>query len=178
MRDSKLVALKLLVWLALIGHINGCKPQSPPVERDVMRKLLASFVLPMGDLSIVSRPSDCRTDGQTSLPVPLGLFDAFLNANDEQSNDFDLSEFGDRVTTTTDRPRRLYLRTRKPVVSLSRAGMTTNDALVCVEVYAQEERAFFVFLRREGSTWRLAGEVVSWEEPEEEDLTEDPEDGY
>ena len=56
--------------------------------------------------------------------------------------------------------------------------MTTNAALVCVEVYAQEERAFFVFLRREGSTWRLAGEVVSWEEPEEEDLTEDPEDGY
>ena len=65
MRDSKLVALKLLVWLALIGHINGCEPQSPPVERDVMRKLLTSFVLPMGDLSIVSRPSDCRTDGQT-----------------------------------------------------------------------------------------------------------------
>ncbi|HIM33932.1 MAG TPA: hypothetical protein EYM33_00240 [Pseudomonadales bacterium] len=126
----------------------------------------------------MSRPSDCRTDGQTSLAVPLGLFDAFLKANDEQSDDFDLSEFGDRVTTTSGHPRRLYLRTRKPVVSLSRAGMTTNDALVCVEVYAREERAFFVFLRREESTWRLAGEVVSWEELEEEDLTEDPEDGY
>ena len=132
----------------------------------------------MGDLSIVSRPSDCRTDGQTSLAVPLGLFDAFLKANDEQSDDFDLSEFGERVTTTSGHPRRLYLRNRKPVVSISRAGMTTNDALICVEVYAREERAFFVFLRREESTWRLAGEVVSWEEPEEEDLTEDPEDGY
>jgi len=170
--------MRSLVWLVLVGLINGCERQGPPVERDVMRKLLTGFVLPMGDLSIVSRPSDCRTDGQTSLAIPLRLFNAFLKANDEQSTVFDLSEFGDRVTTTSDHPRRLYLRTRKPVVAVSRAGMTTNDALVCVEVYAHEERAFFVFLRRQKVIWRLAGEVVSWEEPEETDLTEDPEDGY
>ena len=173
-----LVAVGNLAGLALIGLISGCEPQSPPVERDVVRKLLTGFVLPMGNLSIVSRPSDCRTDGRSDLALPLGLFDAFLRANNEQSTVFDLSEFGDRVAVTSDHPRRLYLRSRKPVVSVSRAGMTTNDALVCVEVYAQEERAFFVFLRREKTTWRLAGEVVSWEEPEEEDLTEDPEDGY
>ena len=143
-----------------------------------MRKLLTGFVLPMGELSIMSRPSDCRTDGKTGLAIPLGLFDAFLNANDEQATMFDLSEFGDRVIPAGDTPRSVYLQVRNPVVSISRVGMTTNDALVCVEVFAQEERAFFVFLRREGAIWDLVGEAVAWEEPEEEDLTEDPEDGY
>ena len=143
-----------------------------------MRKLLTGFVLPMGELSIMSRPSDCRTDGKTGLAIPLALFDAFLNANDEHATVFDLSEFGDRVISAGDSPRSVYLQVRNPVVAISRAGMTTNDALVCVEVFAQEERAFFVFLRRESAIWDLVGEVVAWEEPEEEDLTEDPEDGY
>jgi len=167
-----------LTGLTLLGLISGCEPQSPPVERDIVRKLLTGFVLPMGNLTIVSRPSDCRTDGQSDLALPLELFDAFLRANNEQSTVFDLSEFGDRVATTSDNPRSLYLRSRKPVVSVSRAGMLTNDALVCVEVYAREERAFFVLLRREKTIWHLAGEVISWEEPEEENLTEDVEDGY
>ena len=143
-----------------------------------MRKLLTGFVLPMGELSIMSRPSDCRTDGKSGLAIPLVLFDAFLNANDEQAVAFDLSEFGDRVISAGDSPRSVYLQLRNPVVSISRVGMTKNDALVCVEVFAREERAFFVFLHREGATWDLVGEMVAWEEPQEEDLTEDPEDGY
>ena len=96
-----------------------------------MRKLLTGFVLPMGELSIMSRPSDCRTDGKTGLAIPLDLFDAFLNANDEQATMFDLSEFGDRVIPAGDTPRSVYLQVRNPVVSISRVGMTRNDASVC-----------------------------------------------
>ena len=71
-------------------------------------------------------------------------------------------------------PRREYRRIRKPVVALSRAGMTLDAAVVCVEVFATEDRAFFFFLRRDREGWHRDREVVAWEEPEEEDLTEDP----
>ena len=137
-----------------------------------MSSLFAGFVLPMGDVVVISRPSDCRSEGVMKEAVPAALFEQFLTAN-RGDEGFDLSRFSDRVRFVDDpdaSPRNLRAEFGAPVISISRAGYRSEDALVCVEVFASEERAFFVLLDRDHEGWRTAREMTAWRAPRPEAL--------
>ena len=147
-------------------------PLEPPREAGIMASLFAGFVLPMGDLVVISRPSDCRTGGVMKEAVPAALFEQFLAANSGDEG-FDFSPFSDRVRFVDDpdaSPWSLRAEFGAPVISISRAGYRNEDALVCVEVFAREERAFFVLLDRDHEGWRATREMTAWRAPRPEAL--------
>ena len=172
------LAAGLAATLALVAGILLLRPSTPPVPRevDIMSGLVNDFVVPMGDLIVTSRPSDCRTDGVTKAAVPAALFARFLQAN-RVDEAFDLTVFADRLRLgdaadeQDQSPRRLYAMSRAPVVSISRAGFRQDDALVCVEVFASQERAFFVLLSRGNRAWSVVRELTAWEAPEPENFS-------
>ena len=137
-----------------------------------MASLVAGFILPMGDVAVISRPSDCRSEGVMKEAVPAALFEQFLDAN-RSDKGLDLSRFSDRVRFVDDpdaSPWNLRAELGAPVISISRAGFRNEDALVCVEVFASEERAFFVLLDRDHEGWRTAREITAWRAPKPEAL--------
>ncbi len=164
-------AALLLVFAAGI-YLMRPPPLEPPSEADIMASLFAGFVLPMGDVVVISRPSDCRSEGVMKEAVPAALFEQFLAAN-RGDEGFDLSRFSDRVRFVDDpdaSPWKLRAEFGAPVISISRAGYRSQDALVCVEVFASEERAFFVLLDRDYEGWRTAREMTAWRAPRPEAL--------
>jgi hypothetical protein len=171
------VALGALV-IAIFAFRPG--PLSPAREIDIISSLVNSYVIPMGNLVVVSRPSDCRTDGVTKAVLEADLFKLFLDANRDGVSAFDLRPFDNRlnVETSDQSPRRLYGARGVPVVAVSRAGFDKVDALVCVEVFAREERAFFVFLKRDAAGWSVRREAEAWIAPKPEDYGLDEEAGY
>ena len=149
----------------------GCAPELPaPREQDVIDALAQDFMAPMGDVLFASRPGDCRTDGVTDAPVAAGLFAAFLDANEEPIA-ADAHRPGLRIDSTGDSPRMLSARTGEPVVAFSRAGLLGDDALVCIEVFGAQERAFFVLLARDHrGVWSVRSELEVWTELPPEEL--------
>ncbi len=159
-------AALVLVFAAGIYLIRP-PPLGPPREADIMASLFAGVVLPMGDVVVTSTPSDCRSDGVMREAVPAALFERFLIAN-RGDEGFDFSRYSDRVRFVEDpdkSPWDLRGEFAAPVISISRAGFRTGDALVCVEVFAAEERAFFVLLDRDHQGWRTAREITAWRAP-------------
>lgn len=160
-----LVALVLLV---------GCAAETPPAtEQDVLAALATDLLLPMGDVRVAGWPSDCRTDGVTDAPVAAALFAAFLDANAEAAP-LSLAFGGPaarlRVDSSGLHPRRLSAERAEPVVAVSHVGMVAGAALVCVEVFGVQERAFLVLLERGrsgGFLVRSEIEVYSELAPEE-----------
>lgn len=132
--------------------------------------LAADFLTPMGDVLFARQPSDCRTDGVTDAPVAAGLFAAFLEAN-EQPIEAAAHRPGLRIDSSGDSPRTLSARMGEPVVAFSRAGLRGDDALVCVEVFGVQERAFFVLLARDHrGIWSVRSELEVWAELAPEEL--------
>ena len=144
----------------------GCAPELPPArETDVVRFLVDDFVLPMRDVLVASRASDCGTDGETGSAVPAALFAAFLAANDEDFAPLDLAAYSPRlrVDSSAAAPRAVSRREREPVLSLSRVGVHGNEALACVEVFGVDERGFFLLLRRDpAGKWSVQAELEAW----------------
>ena len=68
-------------------------------------------------------------------------------------------------------PRTVSAQHRAPVVAFSRVGLLGDDALVCVEVFGVQERAFFVLLRRDAvGLWSVRTELEVWAELPPEEL--------
>ena len=153
-----------LATLALV--LFGCAPELPPAtESDVVRFLVADFVLPMRDVLVASRASDCGTDGETGSAVPAALFAAFLAANNEDFAPLDLAAYAPRlrVDSSAAAPRAISRRQREPVLALARIGIDGNEALACVEVFGVDERGFFLLLQRDpGGRWSVQAELEAW----------------
>lgn len=160
--------MALAVLLVLAGGILLLRPGPMPEPReiDVLSSLVTQFVGPLGDVSVASAASDCRTDGETRAALPAALFQAFLVAN-AQAEPFDLTPFAHRVAVLPPDVDTASLPPSGTVVSVSRVGMLTSDALVCVEVFGRKERAFFVVLQRSHEeAWAVTRELAAWEAPE------------
>ena len=153
----------------------GCARELPPAaEQDVLDALAKDFLLPMGDVLVASWPSDCRTDGETNAPVQAALFAAFLVAN-EHNDGAGLPRQALAARLRVDPsglpPRTVSAQHRAPVVAFSRVGLLGDDALVCVEVFGVQERAFFVLLRRDAvGLWSVRTELEVWAELPPEEL--------
>lgn len=176
----RLAAGAALVLLFAAGiYLMRPPPLGPARETDIMASLFAGFVSSMGDAVVISRPSDCRSDGVMKEAVPAALFERFLAANRDDRG-FDLSPLSERVHFVDDpnaSPWSLRAEFGAPVISISRAGFRNKDALVCVEVFAGEERAFFVLLARDHEGWHTSREITAWRAPRPEALdSEEAED--
>lgn len=148
----------------------GCTEEAPPTEADAAKALVASFLRPIGDVLMTSAPSDCRTDAETDAPIPAALFGAFLVAN-EGAEPLGLEAFGGLRVDGSGAPARIVSAERgEPVISVSRIGLTGNQALVCIEVFGAQERAFFVLLERAGGAWAVRSEIEVWSELPPEEL--------
>ena len=161
---SKPRALQLLTALALAG----CTPDlPPPTEFEVLQSVAKEYVLPLGQLPVVSQTTDCRTAGETKAALPAELFAAFLAANERKAGAFDLARAAPRllVDDSGDSPRRIAARQRTPVLLISRAGLAGNQALVCMEVFGTEERSFFLLMERDhAGAWAVRSELEAWRE--------------
>lgn len=167
--------------LAALVLLVGCAAESPPAtEQDVLAALATDLLLPMGDVRVSGWPSDCRTDGVTDAPVAAGLFAAFLDANAEAapaSLVFGGAAARLRVDSSGLHPRRLSAEAAEPVVAVSRAGMVDDAALVCVEVFGVQERAYLVLLNRrpsghgtQGAAFVVRSEIEVYSELAPEEL--------
>ena len=104
--------------------------------------------------------------------VPAALFERFLIANSGDAG-FDFSPLSEGVHFVDDpdaSPWSLRAEIGAPVISISRAGFRNRDALVCVEIFAGEERAFFVLLVRDQKGWHTSREMTAWRAPRPETL--------
>lgn len=169
----RLAAGAALVLLFAAGiYLMRPPPLGPPRETDIMASLFAGFVSPMGDVVVISRPSDCRSEGVMKEAVPAALFERFLAAN-RGGRGFDFSLLSEGMHFVDDpnaSPWSLRTEFGPPVISISRAGFRDADALVCVEVFAREERGFFILLDRDREGWRTAREMTAWRAPRPEAL--------
>ena len=71
--------LVLVVAAALIFLVRPETRQGSR-EVDVVSSIVGNFLIPMGDLTVISRPSDCRTDGLVKAALPATLIQKFLEA--------------------------------------------------------------------------------------------------
>ena len=164
-------AALLLIFAAGI-YLMRPPPLEPPREADVMAALLAEFVSPLGDVAVISRPSDCRSEGVMKEAVPAALFERFLVANSGDTG-FDLASSSDVLHFVDDpdaSPSSLRAEFGVAVISISRVGYRLEDALVCVEIFAREERGFFVLLDRDQEGWHTSREMTAWRAPRPETL--------
>ena len=160
------------VWVVGL-LLAGCAGElPPPTEQEVHAALARDFLQPMGDVLVAGASSDCRTDGVTDAPVPAILFAAFLDANEPgEPPDLAGSAVRLRLDTSGRHPRRISAERAEPVVAVSRAGLADASALVCVEVFGVQERAFFVLLdRAETGVWSVRTELKVWSELPPEEL--------
>ena len=134
-----------------------------------MAALLRDVVRPARGALVVSEPSDCHSRGEAKAALGAGLFRSFLDANGSKSQAFDLAALAEASRLPdgehAGKPAALLrAATGRPVIALSRAGMELAEALVCVEVFGERDRAFFAVLRRSHeSGWAIAREVLAWE---------------
>ena len=154
--------------------LAGCVAEPPPTEQDVLAALVTDLLLPMGDVRVAGWPSDCRTDGVTDAPVTAAQFAAFVDANAEAapvSLAFGAQAARLRVDSSGLHPRRLSAETAEPVVAVSHIGMVDDAALVCVEVFGVQERAFLVLLNRGPSgDYAVQSEIEVYSELAPEEL--------
>ena len=150
--------------------LAGCAGELPPAtEQDIHDALARDFLVPMGDVLVAGWPSDCRTAGETDAPVEADLFLAFLRANEEAGPPNLAPRL--RLDASGRHPRSVRAERAEPVVAVSRAGMAGDAALVCVEVFGVQERAFFVLLRRTpAGDWAVQTELEVWAELPPEEL--------
>ncbi len=156
------VALVLAAGIFLLRP--GAMP--PPKEADVMASLGRAVLAPMGDVVVVSEPSDCRSEGVAKASLPAALFRSFLEANAASAQALDLAEIAAAPPSEYANlaPEVMAGAVGKPVVAVSRAGMLEAQALVCIEVFAAVDRAFFVVLARgHERPWSVQRELLAWE---------------
>ena len=161
--------MKPAAW-CVAALLAGCAGELPPAtEHDVLDALARDFLVPMGDVLVAGWPSDCRTGGETDAPVEADLFLAFLHANEETEPPNLATRL--RLDASGRHPRSVSAERAEPVVAVSRAGMAGAAALVCVEVFGVQERAFFVLLRRTPvGDWAVQTELEVWAELPPEEL--------
>lgn len=159
----------------------GCVPSLPPAqETDVVGFLVDDLLLPMGEVLVTNRASDCATDGVTDSAVPASLFAAFLAANQGDLAGLDLAAYSPRlrVVSSDASPRFTAARMQAPVVALSRIGLAGDEALACVEVFGIDERGFFLLLRRDrAGTWSTHSELEAWRVDASDGAAEELPDG-
>ena len=69
------------ILVIVVGVRSLDKEAKPFDEKVVVVSLLKYLQGRTGELPVLSRVSDCRTDGMTHAPVSADLFGAFLRAN-------------------------------------------------------------------------------------------------
>lgn len=108
----------------------------------------------------------------TDAPVAAALFAAFVDANFEAGAvSLALGDGAARLRADHSglHPRRLSAERGEPVVAVSSIGIVGGSALVCVEVFGVQERAFLVLLDRDHSGFSVRSEIQVYSElpPEE-----------
>ena len=168
------LALGGLLALLAVGAWLWPAALPAPREADVLAALLRGAKLPAAGAFVVSEPSDCRSGGETKAALPARLFGNFLGANGAGAQAFDLAP----LAAASQLPPKahagkpaaaLRAATARPVIAMSRAGLTDAEALVCITVFGKRQRAFFAVLTRSRGQprWALARELSAWrEEPE------------
>lgn len=174
--------MKRCAWAAIALPLCGCSPDLPAARQaDVARVLANDLVLPMGkNVVVLSRASDCGTQGETGTAVSAALFAAFMAANDDDAAPLDLGALAPqlRVDSSGMAARALNRRQRRPVVALSRVGIDGDEALACVEVFSVDERGFFVLLRRDyAGAWSIHAELEAWRVEAAANVAEELPDG-
>ena len=165
--------------LALLSSalVGGCAES--PRELDargaqdavVLAALARDVLVPMGDVLVSAWPSDCRTDGVTDAPVAAGLFHVYLGANRSATAVRRPNNPRLRLDIGNRHPRDVGAELGEPVVAYSHFGILGDVALVCVEVFGVQERAFLVRLRRASNgQWSVTGEFEVWKEQAPEEM--------
>ena len=151
--------------LALAVLLAGCQRDlPPPLEQDVVDALVDSVLVRMGEVVVVSRPSDCRG---TKVAAPTDAWAAYRTANADNAGGLDFDRHAGRLLLDDRDADAEAIRARRgmPVVSLSRVGLAGDDALLCVEIFGAGDRGYYLLLRRDGrGDWALKSELAAWEE--------------
>lgn len=154
--------------LAVAVFLAGCQQDLPPPrEQDVVDVLVDSVLARMGEVVVVSRPSDCRG---TKVAVPPAAWAAYRAANADDAGGLDIDRHADRLLLDNSDADAETIRARRgmPVVSLSRVGLAADDALLCVEIFGAGDRGYYLLFRRDGGgDWTLKSELAAWEEAAE-----------
>ncbi|MCY4058429.1 MAG: hypothetical protein OXG44_10550 [Gammaproteobacteria bacterium] len=154
--------------LAVAVFLAGCQQDLPlPREQEVVDVLVDSVLARMGEVVVVSRPSDCRG---TKVAVPPAAWAAYRSANADDAGGFDIDRHADRLLLDNSDADAETIRARRgmPVVSLSRVGLAGDDALLCVEIFGAGDRGYYLLFRRDGrGDWTLKSELAAWEEAAE-----------
>lgn len=154
--------------LAVAAFLAGCQQDLPPPrEQDVVDVLVDSVLARMGEVVVVSRPSDCRG---TKVAVPPAAWAAYRAANADDAGGLDIDRHADRLLLDNSDADAETIRARRgmPVVSLSRVGLAGDDALLCVEIFGAGDRGYYLLFRRDGrGDWTLKSELAAWEEAAE-----------
>ena len=158
--------------------MGACADIPPPSESQVVRFVVDDHLQRLGDVMMALAPSDCGTAGETGSAIPAALFSALLAVNDAGLAGLDAAALPPRLRVDGDlAPRLLSARRGEPVVALSRAGINGNAALICVEVFAAEERGFFLLLERDGrGQWSVRSEFEAWSEGDPPPWEREPEE--
>lgn len=155
--------------LVLVALLTAACSEAPPAsEQEVLETLVREVVVPMGEVVVVSRASDCR---QAKQAVPAEVWPAFLEANAPGKGGLELAAHAARlvVDDSGDAPSLIRTRRRQPVVALSRIGLAHETALMCIEVYGAEDRGYYVVFGRDGTgNWSARAEYTAWSEAAEE----------
>lgn len=149
-----------------------CSCSAPPLtEEQAVQLLLNSRLMAREGLSLTSELSNCRIDGPTEIVMAEGLFTSFKEANDLRNSPLDLNHFRTKHERLdhSKTARQWYYEKGSPVISISRFGIVENDAVVCLHMHTDKERAIFVYLKRKsGEEWILGQQELVWESPSDE----------
>ena len=145
---------------------------APPLtEEQAVQQLLDSRLMAKDDLFLTSELSQCRIDGPTEIVMADGLFTSFKQANDLANTPLDLTHFRTRHERLdhSKTARQWYYEKGSAVISISRFGIVENDAVVCLHIHTDIERAIFVyFTRKSGEEWILGEQELVWESPSDD----------
>lgn len=157
-----------LLICAFIGWLVWAMVEfSPTVEKDIARSLLSTPLFEQGDMVVTNQSSQCQSSSDVKGNIPASLLEAFRSANQESLGKLELHRFQKerRIVDASRSPDRWYLELKKPVMSISNPGIVNNQALVCLELYAQSSRGMFVVLEFAGADyWRLVRTELAWQE--------------
>ena len=148
--------------------LAGCQQDLPPPrERDVVDALVDSVLVRMGEVVVVSRPSDCRG---TRVAVPPAAWASYRAANADGAGGLDVDRHAAKLHLDNSGSEAETIRARRgmPVVSLSRVGLADDHALLCVEIFGAGDRGYYLLFRRDSQgNWALTSELAAWEEAAE-----------
>lgn len=168
-----------VILFSFIGWLGwSALKYSPTDETDVLKSLLTSEIFVVPDILIASRPSDCRTQGLVRGTIGASLFAAFQQANSRDAESLALYRYRprQRYVDDTKEPAQWYRELGQPVVSISRAGIDGDRALICIDIYANREQSYLITLRHLGETaWAVENQTLIWAEERELPPEEIPE---